>query len=65
MMLISYLDQLELAANRANLNLRHCFIKAGVPDSTYYRSKLYRRGDVKLTIARRVSEVIERERLST
>ncbi len=33
----SYLDQMITVSRSANINLRDACVKAGLPDSTYYR----------------------------
>jgi hypothetical protein len=38
-MLIGYLQQLEVAAAKANVRLLDAYIEAGLPDSTYYRHR--------------------------
>lgn len=37
MKLKSYLDQLEVLADSQDIGLKQAFLRAGVPDSTYYR----------------------------
>jgi len=57
-MIQSYSTQLLRYANERNVSLKRAFEKAGVPDSTFYRSVVGKRS-LRLSIAERVVNAID------
>ncbi len=60
MALISYYQQLEAAAKKAGVPLLKAYLRAGFPDSTYYRHKIGSH-DPRLASAERIMQSIARE----
>jgi predicted transcriptional regulator len=59
-MLSTYEDQLLTLAQRYDVSVKEAFLKAGVPDSTYYRSMTGPRRlthDVALKVAKAIHEL--------
>ncbi len=61
MQLMSYIEQLRIEAaaieNDTERTLRRAFAHAGLPSSTYYRSKYG--ADLKFTTAKQVSDIMQ------
>lgn len=55
-MIQSYFDQLQALAVRKNVDLREAFAKAGVPSSTFYRTR--KGSDLSFSIVQRVERAI-------
>ena len=56
--MISYLKQLEAAANKAEVPLIEAFKKSGTPTSTFYRARIGT--DLQLKTAQKVEDAIKR-----
>ncbi len=55
--MISYLKQLEAAAEKANVSLIEAFKKSGTPTSTFYRARYGT--DLQLKTAQKVEDAIK------
>lgn len=59
-MIRSYKDQLKTLADAAGVDLKQAFDKAGIPDSTYYRSVIGPRNlslDTAETVSRAIAQL--------